>query len=262
MTSCKNCKYELDDKQDYCGRCGGRIIRNRLTISNLLSYFIENFLNYDNRFLQTVKDLFVSPELVINGYIGGLRKKYNSPINFFAISLTISGLYIFFIQKFYPDIMKVYNFYDDEASRQVSGKVAELLMDYNSLFYFVLIPFLALVSRIVFLRNGYNYTEHVVIYLYTMSLSAILTSVLSFVILFLSKDFFFIWGLVFNFLMIIYHTYILKRVFSLSAAKIFLKFLLFLVIFGFFYVAISIAVAMYFLFFTEIDLKDLAPPNS
>lgn len=262
MTPCKNCNQELDETQDYCGNCGARVIRNRLSFGNLFTFFIQNFLNVENNFLQTIKDLFLRPENVIDGYVKGLRKRYNNPINFFAISLTISGLYIFVIQKFYPDAMKVYNVYENQAANEFTDRIGELLLDYNSLFYFFLIPLLAFISRVVFLRNGYNYTEHVVIYLYTMSLSAITSSFISLFVMWILPDYFMAWGLFFNFLMVVYHCYLLKRIFQLSGKQIVLKTLLFLVVFMVIYIVISFAVAFYMLFFTDMGLDQFTPPKS
>ena len=99
--NCKNCNTNLSSDSDYCNKCGGKIIRNRLTIRNLFQHFSETFLNYDNKFLQTVKNLFVKPEDVIGSYGDGTRKKYINPISFFAISLTISGVYLLIFKKFF-----------------------------------------------------------------------------------------------------------------------------------------------------------------
>ena len=137
-TNCKNCKSEILESHDYCNQCGARFIRKRLTISNLIRYFIENFLDYDNTFLKTIRDLVVKPENVTSGYVKGLRKRYNSPINFFAISLSISGVYLFFVRKFYPDYSKIFNFYDNQGAQEFTNMIGEYLMDYNSLFYFFL----------------------------------------------------------------------------------------------------------------------------
>ena len=45
--------------------------------------------------------LFKQPEDVIVGYIKGVRKKYINPISFFGLALTLSGLSIFILKKFY-----------------------------------------------------------------------------------------------------------------------------------------------------------------
>lgn len=84
--NCKNCNLLLSDKASFCSNCGAKVIRNRLTFKNLIEYFSEQFLNYDNKFLQTFIHLFTKPEVVIESYINGTRKKYVNVISFFAIS--------------------------------------------------------------------------------------------------------------------------------------------------------------------------------
>ena len=98
---CKNCNTLLDEQSDYCNICGARAIRNRLTIKNLFEHFSEQFLNYDNKFLQTFITLFKRPESVIGGYIEGTRKRYVNVITYFSIAIMITGVEYFILNKFF-----------------------------------------------------------------------------------------------------------------------------------------------------------------
>ena len=95
--NCKNCKTTLEESDDYCRNCGGKVIRNRLTIKSLFHHFSETYFNYDNKLLRTFLTLFSKPEEVIVGYINGTRKKYVDVIGYFALAITLSGLQIFFL---------------------------------------------------------------------------------------------------------------------------------------------------------------------
>ena len=129
-------------------------------------------------------------------------------------------------------------------------------------FYFFFIPLIALMSRIIFLRNGFNYTEHLVIYLYTMSLSAIVSALIAFVIIITVPQFHMIWGLLFNVIMVIYHAYALKRIFDLSISQIILKTLLFILVFFGFYFLMSFALVLILMTFTDFDFTKFSNPNS
>jgi uncharacterized membrane protein YvbJ len=83
--SCKNCGLALIEETNFCTACGAKVIRNRLTIKNLLEHAVEEFLSIDNKFLITITHLFTRPEVVIDGYINGLRKKYMNPISFLQL---------------------------------------------------------------------------------------------------------------------------------------------------------------------------------
>ena len=134
-------------------------------------------------------------------------------------------------------------------------------MDYNSLFYFAIIPLLGLISLIVFYNKKFNYSEHIVIYLYTMSLSAIITSVIALFLMLLKPEVLFGFSLASNAILILFHCYLLKRVFNLSITQLILKFLLFMVVFGISYFIFSIAIVFVILAFTDMTLQDLAPPQ-
>lgn len=89
---CQNCSTIITQNGNYCPNCGAKVIRNRITMRNLITDFSEEFLSFDNKFLKTFIDLFKKPEVVIGGYISGVRKKYVNAISYFAIALTITGL--------------------------------------------------------------------------------------------------------------------------------------------------------------------------
>jgi hypothetical protein len=103
--NCKNCHTELISDSDFCNRCGSKVIRNRLTFKNLFEHFSDTFFNYDNKLLRTFIDLFIRPEVVIGGYIDGIRKRYVNPISYFGLAITFSGLYLLILNKFYPEAL-------------------------------------------------------------------------------------------------------------------------------------------------------------
>ena len=65
--SCKNCGLALTEETNFCNSCGAKVIRNRLTLKNLLQHAVEEFLSIDNKFLITITHLFTRPEAVIDG---------------------------------------------------------------------------------------------------------------------------------------------------------------------------------------------------
>ena len=241
---CKNCQTSLSDYSSYCSNCGGKVIKNRLTLKNLLAYFTETYFNYDNKFLQTCSKLITTPEDVIGGYISGVRKKYVDPVTFLAISFTLSGIYLFFFKDWLLGIMDFSNistFYENQE--KINEVFMDFIFDYNSLLYLLIIPGLALISWLVFLNKKYNFTEHIVIYLYSMSFTSIVSIILTIITAWLSIDYL-IFSIVLYVLMFIYHCYLLKRVFKLTAGQLVLKTLLFIPLFFLFYITITIVVVV------------------
>lgn len=257
--NCKNCNLSLSNQDSFCPNCGGKIIHNRLTFKNLLQHFSETFLNYDNKFIKTIVKLVQKPEDVINGYIAGVRKKYINPISFFAISLTISGFAIFIIKKYYNSLLDFSNLYENEAQQKMMQNVMEGSFEYSSLIYSALIPFLAIISLIVFYNKKYNLTEHIVIYLYSMSLFSIVSAILGQIILLINPQFYINFSVIIYILIFIYHCYMLKRLFSLSNSQILIKTIIFLVLFFVLYVAISILIVIVLAAIGVINFQDFAP---
>ena len=248
--SCKNCEHVLSETDYFCSECGAKVIRNRLTLKNLWHDFSERFLNYDNVFFKTIRHLFTQPEEVIESYIQGTRKKYLNVFNYFAISLTVTGFLTFIFLKFYPnvftDAMDVFNSsQQSEAQKQLFSSFLASFMDFQSLIYLMIIPLLALISKIVFYNyKKYNYTEHTVIYLYAYSHTVVLLNVMYLLCILLyspALKYFVIFSIP---LSTFYIAYILKRLFNLSFKQIFLKSLLFIVVGAIFYVIIIFIVGI------------------
>lgn len=259
--NCKNCTTSLSETVDYCYSCGGKVIRKRLTIRNLVEHFSETFFNYDNQVLRTVIFLLKKPWEVIDSYINGTRKKFISPLSFFAISLTISGIYLFVVQKFFMNYFDMSSFYQTGASEKVGADIMKISFEYYSVMYFLLIPGLALISRIVFYNKRYNYTEHVVMFFYTMSLVSVVSSVLTIVILLIHPESMMPMVLSLYGAYFIYQTNIYRKIFYLNGKQLILKILLFIPIFLLAYIIFSIMLLIVMLLFGVVTLQDFAPPS-
>lgn len=259
--NCKNCRAELAEISDYCYYCGGKVIRYRLTLKHVFNHFIETFFNYDNKFLQTIIKLISNPSDVIATYVTGTRKRYIEPLSFFAISLTISGLYIFVARKYFPELLEFGDLYQNEAQKEFTKKFTDIIMEYVSLLNFAIIPALALISRIVFYNNRYNYTEHLVISFYTMSLFSIFSVVSTLIIASLFPTSLLTINLALYFIFFFYYSYSMKQLFDLSFKQLLVKILIFIPLFIMFYFAFSILMLVIAFATGSINLQDFAPSS-
>ena len=148
---CKNCNTEILPDHDYCSSCGAKVIRNRLTIKNLFQHFSEQYFNYDNKLLKTFVHLFTKPEVVIEGYITGTRKTYVNVVSYFAIAITLSGLYLFIVNKFFPGAMKLPEFMQTPGQEEFQSKNMAFVQEYQSLLMMLYIPFYAIMAKLVFI---------------------------------------------------------------------------------------------------------------
>ena len=253
--NCKNCKTPLNEIDVFCNTCGGKVIRNRLTIGNLFENFSEQFLNYDNKFLQTFIKLFTYPEDVIGSFIQGTRKKYVNVISYFAIALTFLGIQYFFLKKFYPELIDMSSLAND-VTADLQKKNMNFMMEYQSFVMMAYVPLYALISKLVFFNiKTYNYTEHLVIFMYILSQTSIYGT------------FFIIIGAIFNLsieflglyiiapIQILYSAYCLKRLFNLSFKGIVLRSLLFILVFTIAFILIAL-IYIAFMYFTG-DMQEI-----
>ncbi|WP_046758298.1 DUF3667 domain-containing protein [Kordia jejudonensis] len=244
--NCKNCTLQLKVENKFCSNCGAKVIHNRLTLKSLWNEFSQRFLNYDNTFFKTVRHLFTKPEVVIDSYINGTRKKYLNVFNYFAISLTITGFFTFIFLKFFPEVYTGAMDYmnasqQTEVQKEMFSNLMATIFDYQSLMYFLLIPILALISKIVFYNyKKYNYTEHAIIYLYAYSHTLAFLNILYLITIVIYDPFLSYLTILSIPISILYVAYVLKRLFELSFKKIFLKTMLFTVVGLVFYIVISL----------------------
>lgn len=238
-TNCINCGEPLALDQRYCPNCGGKRMYNRITWRNLFEDFVDRFLNIENSFLKTFIALFKKPEDVIVGYMNGMRKKYLPAFNYFAIALTINGIYIFIISKWLKDnlVEAQASLYSGETAaiqEQFAGAWFDTIAEYQSLLMFLTIPILALIAKIVFWNyKKINFVEHLVIQLYSYSHTSIIIILFSLIFSW-NTMLLQVWSFISFFFMFGYAAYVLKRVFELDFGRLILKTALFgLVLFVF-----------------------------
>lgn len=245
--NCKNCQTELQDQDDYCKSCGGKVIRKRLSFKNLFEHLSETFFNYDNKLLRTITQLFKEPEDVIVSYINGVRKKYVNPVSMFGLALTISGIYILIINNYFPEIFDFSSF-TVESQAEMQKKNMAFLQEYQSIVMMLYVPIYAIIAKVVFIgKKQFNYTELLVVFMYIQAQISIVSAV--FVILLcvfgLASS---IIGMLMIPLMILYSAYCLKRIYKLSLLEIIARTLLFGVVLIFVLILITIIMVavMYF----------------
>lgn len=250
-TTCINCQAHLDLDQRFCSKCGGKRMYNRITWRNLLEDFAERFLNVENSFFKTFIGLFKQPEDVIVGFMKGMRKKYLPAFSYFALALTVAGVYNFVLRTWFYDnyIAAQTSFYTGEAAEMQQSFVtsfSDTFIEYQSLFMFLFIPFMAILSRIVFWNyKKFNFVEHFVIFLYAYSQFSIITSFIGLLLLW-SVPVMQVLSIAITLGMFVYMGYVLKRVFNLESENMVLKTGFFILILGGLFISVTIATGVYF----------------
>ncbi|WP_418513311.1 DUF3667 domain-containing protein [Corallibacter sp.] len=242
--TCKNCKNALHNNDDYCNKCGAKVIRNRLTLNNLFIDVTQQYFNVDNKFFKTFTSLFSKPEIVIDNYISGTRKKYVNVVSYFAIALTIAGFQMFILNKFFPELLNM-DFLDQEGMEGFQQKNMDFSKDYQGLIFMLAVPIYALISKVVFFNHKkYNYTEHLVINMYTSAHFSIISS-LFIIITSLFGIHFSITSSIVIIFQVLFTAYCFKRLYQIKTSEIALKTFLFILILIFIMFVVTIVMGAF-----------------
>ncbi|MBR9845800.1 MAG: DUF3667 domain-containing protein, partial [Algicola sp.] len=208
----------------------------------------------DNKLLRTLIDMFKQPEVVIGGYIEGVRKRYVNPISYFGLAITLTGLYLLILNKFFPESLDFSSF-AVEGQEEFQQKNMSFIQEYMSILMMLYIPIYALIARISFIGlNKFNYTELIVVFLYWQSQISIFSSVTIIVAAMFGVTNGVI-SMIFLPLMILYAAYILKRLYQLSFAQMLLRTLIFCIVLGVVF-AIIIVIVIIIMLITG-DMQEL-----
>jgi len=259
---CKNCEANLRTDFSYCPNCGGKVIRNRITVKNLWVDILDRYFNLDNTFIRTFVHLFTKPEVVIEGYIQGLRRKYLNPISYLGIALTLSGLIVFLMTKSMDSMdFDIFNIGDVETTTVVQRKMMDSFMDFQALVFVLFIPLMATAGWLCFEEKKYNFAERTTIFMYTLAHFSLFIFIPSIVILLFAPHYYMTFSLLGSFSMLLYAGYVVYRISSAKGIGLIARLLLFYVFIGILYFLLSAMIPIIMFLLGELKLEDFKPPN-
>lgn len=252
--NCKNCHTELQEQDDYCQSCGGKVIRNRLTLKNLFEHLSETFFNYDNKLLRTYVQLFKRPEIVIGDYIEGVRKKYVNPISYLGIALTLTGIIIFLMKRSKLEIN--YDVFNQGMSQNYMAKIQTLTTEYSSLIFLSYIPLLVIASWLIFQKRNYNVTERTVAFIYIIAQYSITTIIPSILILLIAPQSYTTMALFVSLFLVLYIIWSLFRICKLKGIEFIAHLMGFFAVCGVLYIFYIIGIIVIALLTGAINFED------
>ncbi len=260
---CKNCKTPLEQEAKFCKECGGRVINEVISYRFLATEMSERFFNFENNLiLRTIKQMTIGPEKVIRGYINGTRKKHLNVANYLALAITISGIQIFLLNKFFTENLDMSWMIDknNPMAQNSNEGFFSSFSEYQSIMYVLFLPFYALIGKVVFYNKKiHSYLHHIIITAYTQAHLSIILFIPSMVALTFGVNYFKLTYFFLMPMMIVYSAYVYKRVFSLSMTQIVLKTLWFSFIGTILFVGFYILIFIILIAIGVIDLQDFAP---
>lgn len=230
--NCKNCNITLKNSQNFCDECGAKVIRNRLTPKVLANQINEQFISIDNKFLKTFYTLFKKPENIIDTYINGTRKRFVGVVTYYAIALTVLGFQMFLLKNFFIEFLESKNNFFTKSLPKESHNNApfsqypNILNDLQGVMFSILMPLIAVGMWIIYLdKKKYNYTEHIVVNLYTTAQTIYVSFIFYLLMAVFNISDFLMAALILSPLTIIYGAYVYKRLYKISFINAFLRYI-------------------------------------
>ncbi len=254
---CKNCEGTLRTDYLYCPSCGGKVIHNRITVKNLWHDILDRYFNLDNTFLRTFIHLFTKPEVVIEGYLHGQRKKYLNPISYLGIALTLSGFIVFLMARSLGDMD--FDVFNTGVQTVYQEKLMDFVLDYQSLLFIFYIPVMAVAGWMCFDQKKYNFAERTTIFMYTLAHFSLFTFIPSILILAFAPSFYFIFSIIGSLTMVVYSGYVVARISSSTGMALAARILLFFFLLGILYFLVSAMIPVILLLTGQITLEDFRP---
>ncbi len=166
--TCINCGAEAPSK--FCPDCGQPLPPKKIRFLNLYHDFQSRIYGFDGMFPRTLRDLTICPGVVSRSYIDGNRVKYNGPVGYFFLMITVFLLLLsLFEVSFYDFIVKASQITpvkENSGMEQFMKIFSDWIADNMKVFSFLVIPFTTLASLIMFRKSGLNFLEHSVMVFY------------------------------------------------------------------------------------------------
>ncbi len=159
---CTVCGNIID--KHYCSECGQFYKPGRLTFFSVLSDSLSNLIALDSKFAVNVKALIGQFKKVVTNYWDGFRGYYYSPFRLFLIALFLLMIYLQFDDNFLGITVKIQN---------VSEQWGILSM---------LIVLFSIAGFFAYIFKKKNFTEHLVLNVYSISLWTIIFVPFSFLV--------------------------------------------------------------------------------
>ncbi len=186
---CPNCFHYYADAK-FCPECGQKTHLHRLSLHDLWHDGVHYFTHADKGILGLLRDLVIKNGTVAKEYVGGRRKAYFPPLNFF---LVIATLFVIIATaatrapnekvalRAQAQLSKIKDPAAKERVRQIyirSGKVEGFMGRYANIIAMVAAPLIAFIYWLFYIRGRYNYAEHLVACMYMVGFFNLLYVVL------------------------------------------------------------------------------------
>lgn len=206
---CLNCHNILQSK--FCPNCGQSAKTHRFSLNLFFTeVFINGVFQIDKGFFYTFKELFLRPGHSIRAYVDGSRANHYNYFTFIVLLITFGHL---LAGMLHFELIDATHYFSQDQS--LLKRFAEITREHPKLFTLLKIPFLSIVSLVVFRKARLYYTEHLVLNIYKLSAEIILAIFLSLLSIYFAEKYTFVFQAMVAVLSVLYSIWYYYQYFSL-----------------------------------------------
>jgi len=167
---CKNCENNFEGK--FCNNCGQKSNTKRVNFNYLINEISTSFFQVNHGIFFTIKELTLRPGKSIKDFLNGKQKQHFKPLAFVLLTSTIYIVIAYlFGEKTY--LGALFSGLSDGIA--ANSETKELLEFQNVLNWLsnnftyltlLLLPLFSLASYLFFIKEKYNYFEHLILNFY------------------------------------------------------------------------------------------------
>jgi hypothetical protein len=168
--TCLNCEHPLT--ANFCENCGQKKFA-RIDKQYLLQELQYTILHTNKGLFYSLKKLLRNPGKTAREFIDGKRIYHYKPLLLVFVLAGVSAFISFKMFDFQDIVVRDANAKPEAAI--FINKLNTYFASYGSIFTMLLLPFLAISTRLAFKKWGHNYYEHIVINAYILSVYTLLS---------------------------------------------------------------------------------------
>ncbi len=212
---CKNCG--TGSEFSFCPVCGQKLSVNKVTFRETFEELADSVFSVNAPLLNTIRELALSPGVLLRNYLKGQRKKYYKPVSFFLLT-TVFYLVVRSLIGFDPFRNSMLVVQEGSTDSTVLTDARNyFLLNLNN-FVFVFVFTLAIFLKLFFYRR-YSLAEFIAISFYVLGIYTLLLTFNMFLVQYIG-DFMQPAGIL---IMLFYFVYAMCSLFQRSYLLVILK---------------------------------------
>lgn len=192
--TCKNCSQGISD--NFCSSCGQKKYK-RIDKNYIYDELQYTVFHWNKGLLYSIKNLIKNPGKTARTFVEGSRVNHYKPISLVFVLSGLSGFLSFKILGL-GNIMKEQLATNKSMSESFLNSYISFWTNYSSFIMLAFIPIIALFTKLAFRKWGHNYYEHIVMNAYGLSCYSVLSMLVTYPIMYLSKNNIQVFSLVMN----------------------------------------------------------------